>query len=151
MKGRRNQTPHTLIWFGSLVLVSVVSTALVAFIWTNLSSAKQDVVVREKFDCVPSDFSTASKESYGLLNDINDQSWRRMKERVKNRKNHKHPEEPWTSSVEPNQWYQDNVRPLLYPPFSNTKMLPNFFNISVLLFFSTFSGSQTFPVRMRDG
>ncbi len=56
-----------------------------------------------------SQFYSAYKESFGLLDDVTDQSWALMKERVKNRQNHLNPEQPWQASDKSNRWYQDNV------------------------------------------
>lgn len=52
-----------------------------------------------------SQFYSAYKESLGLLDDVTDQSWALMKERVKNRQNHLNPEQPWQASDKPNHWY----------------------------------------------
>jgi hypothetical protein len=124
MQGHRNEKrQRKLIGFGAIFLVSAIFTAsVISFNGTYLSLGTQESAQKCASVDDPSDpmshFYTAYQESYGILNDITNQSWTLMKERVRNRQNHLHPEQPWTASIEANQWYQDNVSPLsfLHPP-----------------------------------
>lgn len=57
------------------------------------------------------DCRRASSESYGFFNDVTADDWRRMKDRVKNRRNHYNPALPTKFMDSPMAWYQNNFEP----------------------------------------
>jgi hypothetical protein len=57
------------------------------------------------------DFSLAYDESFGLLEDNPNETWKKMQERAKRRVNHKYPKDPETNKHKPNYWYQHSFEP----------------------------------------
>jgi hypothetical protein len=56
-------------------------------------------------------YELARNESFGLLSDIPQESWRRRKERVRQGNNHLYPDDPRFNSRTPSAWYQENFEP----------------------------------------
>jgi hypothetical protein len=116
-----------------LVMALVVTIVLCAMRWTishnfkkessqqliidsevNLRHAKKGVASTSQTSSNPlahGDFSLAYDESFGLLDDIPNGTWKKMQERVKRRVNHYYPEDPGTWKSQPHYWYQHNFEP----------------------------------------
>ena len=56
-------------------------------------------------------YERASRDSGGFFDDISDESWALMKQRVKTRINHYDPNDPNRGINQPNAWYQENFEP----------------------------------------
>jgi hypothetical protein len=91
------------------VLLSCMSiTAFLTYIWAKVAVVPTKEAPLFDPSHPKSNFFLAYKESFGLFDDIPNQSWKLMKERVRNRQNHLFPDPHWTDSLS-FRWYQDNV------------------------------------------
>lgn len=115
---RYNSQQRAQLLVCTIFLFGAVTTTVLSFIWKNQGGEAKILTAQKVVECVasvddPSDpksqFNTAYNESFGFFDDITNRSWNLMKERVRNRQNHKKPLKSWTTSVKPSQWYQDNV------------------------------------------
>lgn len=115
-KGRRYSGQQLHLSFLSLfgiVFGCVSATALLTYLWAKKAVAQTQKAHGLDPSHPMSDFFSAYKESFGLFDDIPSKSWKLMKERVRNRQNHLHPDPHWTEALLPLRWYQDNVSFLL--------------------------------------
>jgi len=92
-------TQQTLLWSSEDYSNYIQSQFVVARDCSNNSSIKS--------------LHLANSESFGLLTDINDESWRQRKIRVIEslQHNHRYPENPRVNSYNPAAWYQENFEP----------------------------------------
>jgi hypothetical protein len=72
---------------------------------TNLGNLSSKLSIDDE------DFSLAGDQSYGLLDGISNQAWKRLQNRVRTRNNHKYPNNPYEFKDQANQWYQHNFEP----------------------------------------
>jgi hypothetical protein len=92
-----------------LLFTGMSATAIITYIWANKVAARKLLALVLDPSHPKSEFSTAYTESFGFFDDIPNNSWKLMKERVRNRQNHLDPEQHWSQTFLPFRWYQDNV------------------------------------------
>lgn len=57
------------------------------------------------------DYDLALKQSYGLMTDVSQSSWKMMQDRVQHRQNHAFPEDPHKHAEDPPSWWNYNYDP----------------------------------------
>jgi len=70
--------------------------------------SKSSALIARKYVDV---FALSKTQSFGLIDDIPDNSWKMLQTRVRNRINHKHPSNPYSSHEAPQIWFQENFEP----------------------------------------
>ena len=58
-----------------------------------------------------SSFELAKRQSFGFFDDIDENSWKRMQQRVASRINHRRPGNPLRGYFDPALWYMSNFEP----------------------------------------
>jgi hypothetical protein len=114
--GSLNQATLVYLTLGLLTIVSLFNTLhIISFSKTSAlispSSNFQESSYFRGDGGYAHSFSLAQHDSFGLLDDVSNQAWKRMQLRVKNRQNHKYPQNPMIGSNSPKGWYQENFEP----------------------------------------
>jgi len=68
-------------------------------------------VTTNEIKCESEIFNLANQQSYGLIQDVPEDSWMLMQERIRQRRNHKHPENPMIHADTAKVWYRENFEP----------------------------------------